>query len=87
MWKKIAETLTLLGAIVLLVPLPPSDPSPIAFMPIGAFSTALFLASRLLRHGSRELPAVSFAGLEALLFFIAAYLVNESANILLATRS
>lgn len=82
MLARTAESILLVAAIALLIPVPPSDPSPIAFMPIGAASTLLFLGSRLLRHGLRSFPSWLLALLEAALFFVVACLLNESANIL-----
>jgi hypothetical protein len=86
MWARTAESLMLVAAIALLIPSPPSDPGPIAFMPIGAASTLLFLGSRLLRHGLRPYRSWLPALVEAALFFVVAYLLNESANILLNTQ-
>lgn len=87
MLKKIIESALLLGAVALLIPIPPSDPSRIDFMPVGAAATLIFLGSRVLRHAGSPLQRALFSGSESVLFLGVAYLVNQSANILLATHS
>lgn len=85
MWKKVIESLLLLTAVALLIPLPPSDPSPIPFLPAGAVAALFFLASRALRHAGRGGSAWVAAALETGCFLAIAWLVNRSANILAGT--
>ena len=83
MWKRLIESFFLLGAIALLIPIPPSNPSAISFFPSGAFAGLLFLVSRLLRNAGKGSISVIVSGGETLTFLLIAYFANESANILL----
>ena len=82
---RLVESMLLIGALIIVIPIPPSGPERIEFFPLGVISIIMFAISRYIRHALTDSFRLLFLVAEVIIFSLVQYILFRAANILLDT--